>query len=62
MKIKAFIYFLLMCLGVFCIVWGQNWMEQELAQSIGFVLLILGVYLTSRSYSGNDGHNPGPNE
>ena len=50
MKIKPAIYLLLMALGILFLVWGSNWMDGNIAQSIGFVLLILGVYLTSRTY------------
>ena len=50
MKTKPFIYLLLMAAGVILLVWGDHWMGDAIAQSLGFVLPILGIYLTSRTY------------
>jgi hypothetical protein len=48
MKIKAGIYFLLIIAGVTALVAGEKFVQKEYAMSIGFILLMLGLYKTSR--------------
>ena len=50
MKIKAWIYFLLLIGGVLFIAVGEQWMQKEYALILGFVLLMFALYKISVSW------------
>ncbi|MBT8321398.1 MAG: hypothetical protein KJO90_06990 [Eudoraea sp.] len=54
MKIKPLIYFLLIIAGGVLIGFGGQIMLKEYAMIIGIVLIMLGVYKTSVSWSSGD--------
>lgn len=54
MKIKPGIYFILVLMGILAIVGGEKFMGREYAQSIGFILLMLGLYKISTSWGRPD--------
>ncbi|MEN8788928.1 MAG: hypothetical protein ABF293_05900 [Flavobacteriaceae bacterium] len=51
MKIKAWIYFILVLAGIAAIVGGEKILRKEYAQSIGIILLMFGLYKISRSWT-----------
>ena len=54
MKIKAVINFILVLVGILAIFGGENFIQREYAQSVGFVLLMLGLYRISSSWKRSD--------
>jgi len=54
MKIKAWIYFMLVLLGIAAIAGGEMLLRREYAQGIGFILLMLGLYKISRLWTPPD--------
>ncbi|MGB5238668.1 MAG: hypothetical protein WBN59_13635 [Flavobacteriaceae bacterium] len=54
MKIKAGINFILVLAGILAIFGGEKFIQREYAQSIGIILLMLGLYRISRSWSSQD--------
>lgn len=51
MKTKRTIYFLMIVTGAILMGTGENWMRREYALSIGIVLLMLGIYKSSRAWN-----------
>ena len=51
MKIKAWIYFVLVITGVIILSTGEQFMPEEYALSLGFILLMFGLYKVSVSWN-----------
>ncbi|HMB63096.1 MAG TPA: hypothetical protein VKN36_08490 [Eudoraea sp.] len=49
MKTKQGIYFFLIVSGAVIMGAGENWMKKEYALCIGIVLLMFGIYMSSRA-------------
>ncbi len=65
MKTKHTFYFLLILLGAVLMASGDRLLRKEYAFSLGIVLLMFGVYKTSRSWNhagSQDNHKPGEGE
>lgn len=54
MKTKPLIYFLLAIVGVIIMGFGDNFIQKEYALSIGMVFLMLGIYKSSQTWSGQN--------
>ena len=51
MKIKAWIYFILIITGIIILSTGKQFMPEEYALSLGFILLMFGLYKVSVSWN-----------
>ena len=51
MKIKAWIYFILIISGILILSTGKQFMPEEYALSLGFILLMFGLYKVSVSWN-----------
>ncbi len=57
MKIKPFIYLLLILAGALLLGWGDRLMQQEYALCLGIVLIMFGLYKTSVSWGSGEGES-----
>tara|TARA_R110000868_G_scaffold403147_1_gene680067 strand:+ start:11063 stop:11245 length:183 start_codon:yes stop_codon:yes gene_type:complete len=51
MKIKQFIYFILIILGALIMGFGSSYFEKEYALAVGIIFLMFGVYKVSTSWT-----------
>ncbi len=54
MKTKGGIYFIPIILGIVIMTFGEKYILREYALSLGFILLMFGLYKVSRSWRKND--------
>ncbi len=54
MKTKGWINLLLVVIGITIMIWGEHFILREYALSVGFILLMLGLYRISKSWRAED--------
>ncbi len=57
MKTKRIIYFVMIVLGAFIAATGEIWIRKEFAMVLGMVLLMAGVYLSTRIWQPASKHS-----
>ncbi|WP_297797097.1 hypothetical protein [uncultured Eudoraea sp.] len=57
MKTNRIIYFLLIIIGATIMATGDQWIQKEYSMSIGIVLLMFGIYKSSKVWSNAEEHN-----
>jgi disulfide bond formation protein DsbB len=57
MKTNRIIYFLLIIAGAIIMATRDLWVQKEYAMSIGIILLMFGIYKSSKVWTKTDGKN-----
>jgi hypothetical protein len=57
MKTNPIIYLLLIIAGAIIMATGDQWVQKEYAMSIGIILLMFGIYKSSKFWTKTDGQN-----